>query len=218
MSRPSSLGLSRAERGPVPGRPAHGVRNREEEVLRRRERIIDAASACVRKAGFHAASMAHIAKAAGLSVGQIYRDFDNKEAIIAALVERRVADLRETFAQLNSEPGDLLGAMIARLPQNIDHCLGEDRISLDLEILAEAVRNPRVGQIVRRAEANQMAIAVQLLSRLRKPDWSDQDFEVRAELLHVLFEGVQARAVRRPDLDRAALVHGFARLITETLD
>ena len=216
MSQPSEAPPGTGRR-PGAGRPAEGARRREEEVLRRRERIIDAASVCVRKAGFHAASMAHIAKAAGLSVGQIYRDFDNKEAIIAVLVERRVADLRETFAQLNSEPGDLLEAMIARLPHNIDHCLEDDRVCLDLEILAEAARNPRVGQIVRQAEAKQMALAVELLARLRKPSWSDQDFELRAELLHVLFEGVQARAVRRPDLDRPALVQTFARLIRDIL-
>ena len=47
----------------------------------RRQQIVDAASTCARRAGFHGASMAEIAHAAGLSVGQIYRYFENKEAI-----------------------------------------------------------------------------------------------------------------------------------------
>ena len=45
----------------------------------RREQILDAACDCVRRAGFHGASMAEIAQAAGVSVGQIYRYFENKE-------------------------------------------------------------------------------------------------------------------------------------------
>lgn len=46
----------------------------------RRQQIVDAASACARRSGFHGASMAEIAQTAGLSVGQIYRYFENKEA------------------------------------------------------------------------------------------------------------------------------------------
>jgi AcrR family transcriptional regulator len=55
--------------------------------------------------GFHGASMADIAKAAGLSVGQIYRYFENKEAIIAAIVAQDLAEMREKFAEMESQPG-----------------------------------------------------------------------------------------------------------------
>ncbi|WP_443018235.1 helix-turn-helix domain-containing protein [Sphingobium sp. TKS] len=36
------------------------------------------------KRGFHQTGMAQIASSSGIAVGQIYRDFANKEAIIAA--------------------------------------------------------------------------------------------------------------------------------------
>jgi len=70
----------------------------------RRQQILDAACDCVRQAGFHGASMAEIAKAAGLSVGQIYRYFENKEAIIAAIVAQDLAEMREKFAEMESRP------------------------------------------------------------------------------------------------------------------
>src|ERR1700751_4700643 len=79
----------------------------------RRQQILDAACECVRKAGFHGASMAEIAQAAGLSVGQIYRYFENKEAIIAAIVAQDLAAIREKFAELESSGQPLTEAVIA---------------------------------------------------------------------------------------------------------
>src|SRR5260370_42103758 len=57
----------------------------------RRDQIVTAARQCVVRHGFHAATMAEIAAAARMSVGQIYRYFPNKEAIVHAIVERIVA-------------------------------------------------------------------------------------------------------------------------------
>ena len=204
-------------RRPSEARAVEAGARRGEGVAEKRERILDAAIACVRGAGFHAASMAEIAQAAGLSVGQIYRYFDNKEAIIAALVERRAADLRKTFASLDATPGDLLTAMVEGLPGNIDHALEADRIALDLEILAEAARNPAVGRIVRQAEAAHEAHALRVLSRLRKPGWTDEDLQIRSELLHILFEGLQTRSLRRGEIDRQAIARAFAQLFGEML-
>ncbi len=66
-------------------RPAKRVRD-----ALRRDQIVAAARRCVVRNGFHAASMAQIARQAQLSVGQIYRSFPSKEAIIHAIVERIV--------------------------------------------------------------------------------------------------------------------------------
>src|ERR1700733_12776427 len=68
----------------------------------RRRQMLAAPSSCARRAGFHGASMAEIAQAANLSVGQIYRYFENKEAIIAAIVAQDHAAMREKFARLEA--------------------------------------------------------------------------------------------------------------------
>ena len=54
----------------------------------RQDEIINAARRCFRRCGFHAASMSQIASEAQLSVGQIYRYFANKDAIIEEMVRR----------------------------------------------------------------------------------------------------------------------------------
>lgn len=59
----------------------------------RQDEIINAARRCFRRCGFHAASMSQIASEAQLSVGQIYRYFANKDAIIEEMV-RRIIDFR----------------------------------------------------------------------------------------------------------------------------
>lgn len=62
------------------------------KAIERRERIVAAARALFIEHGFHATGVAQIAKASGVAVGQIYRDFASKEAIIAAIAEADASD------------------------------------------------------------------------------------------------------------------------------
>lgn len=171
----------------------------------RRQQILDAACERVRHSGFHGASMADIAKAAGLSVGQIYRYFENKEAIIAAIVEQDLAEMRDKFAELESQPGTLLDAIDEHLPESIDKCFEPGRAALALEVIAEAARNPKVAAIVRSADDQERQMATSLMERSRKPEWSEAEFQARCEVIGLIFDGLLIRGVNHPDLDREAL-------------
>jgi len=179
----------------------------------RRQQILDAACDCVRQAGFHGASMAEIAKAAGLSVGQIYRYFDNKEAIIAAIVAQDLAEMREKFAEMENRPGVLLDAIVDHLPEAIEKCFDPGRAALVLEVLAEAARNPKVAAIVRAADEQERALVRAMTARSRKPEWTDAEFQARCEVIGMLFDGMVMRAVNHPDTDREAL----AQVIESTM-
>jgi AcrR family transcriptional regulator len=183
----------------------------------RRQQILDAACDCVRQAGFHGASMAEIAKAAGLSVGQIYRYFENKEAIIAAIVAQDLAEMREKFAEMESRPGELVDAMTEHLPDAVDKCFDSGRAALTLEVLAEAARNPKVSAILRAADEQERAFAQAMLQRARKPDWSDTEFNARCEVLGMMFDGMVMRAVNHPDTDRAALARVLGATVRQLL-
>lgn len=171
----------------------------------RRQEILDAACERVRQSGFHGASMADIAKAAGLSVGQIYRYFENKEAIIAAIVAQDLAEMRDKFAEMESRPGALLDAIEAHLPEGIDKCFDPRRATLALEVVAEAARNPKVAAIVRAADEQERALAQTMMGRDRKPEWSEAEFQARCEVVGMIFDGLLMRGVNHPDLDREAL-------------
>src|SRR3546814_17854087 len=77
----------------------------ELRTLAQRERILCAAQKCFVEHGFHAASMASIAETAEMSAGLIYRYFENKNAIIMAIVERQLQLLSEDIRP--NRPADL---------------------------------------------------------------------------------------------------------------
>jgi AcrR family transcriptional regulator len=185
----------------------------------RRQQILDAASDCVRRAGFHGASMAEIAKAADLSVGQIYRYFENKEAIIAAIVGQDLAEMREKFAELELRPGSLADAVVDQVAQALEQNYDPRRAALVLEVLAEAARNPKVAAIVREADAQERSLGRRVLETARRPGWTDADLEARGEVLSMLFDAMAIRAVNNPDVDKAALaavVRQVMRFVLET--
>ena len=71
----------------------------------RRAQILEAAHECFSREGFHAASMASIAAQADLSVGQIYRYFENKEAVIEAICVSKLEEWSDRVAEVRSRSG-----------------------------------------------------------------------------------------------------------------
>ena len=192
----------------------------------RRQQIVDAAAACVRRSGFHGASMSEIAHAAGYSVGQIYRYFDNKEAIIEAIVARDTAEIRDIFVELNDAQGPLLDAMLDRCCGAVDDAYDRDRAALSLEVVAEAARNPAVAAIVEAADAEQRPLKLEMTSKTTPPGCSDAELRARSAVISMLFEGMTVCAIKNPDADRdsiaevmrSVLNHLFAgpRMIKDT--
>ena len=76
----------------------------EPTVLDRPTQILDAAVACFAKRGFHQASMHDISAEAGISVGLIYRYFQNKEAVIAAMADRHKKEISEILDRAGQAP------------------------------------------------------------------------------------------------------------------
>lgn len=182
--------------------------NKEIRDQLRRDQIVAAARACVVRHGFHAASMGQIAAEARMSVGQIYRYFPNKEAIVHAIVERIVArrlewmmnpdkqlDFASRFAHrhhLTHHVPDQAGSPVAA-----GHVASEDERServLLLEITAEATRNPGVAEIVRAADRRLHARAVELVCA-DNPGLTREQASARVELVAVLSEGSAFRSI-----------------------
>ena len=67
---------------------------------------MDVARTLFTEQGFHRTGVAQIAAASGIKVGQIYRDFADKEAIVAAIVESDLA----AFLQRHGNPYQRIGA------------------------------------------------------------------------------------------------------------
>jgi AcrR family transcriptional regulator len=182
----------------------------------RRQQILDAAAACFVREGFHGASIVRIAKAAGMSAGNLYHFFACKEAMIAALVQRRLDQSLALFAQIENAE-DLFQAMMERVEASLYEQTDPDNAALELEILAEAARNPVVATIVRAADAAKRERLRHLYRAARQARGLPLGDEIAAtEVMTALFQGLPARALSHPDLDRAGLVP-MLRLALATL-
>src|SRR5680860_141059 len=70
----------------------------------KRERLIDAAVRLVHERGFHRTSLADIAGAADVPVGNVYYYFKTKEALGEAVVARRGADHQRARTEWEQDP------------------------------------------------------------------------------------------------------------------
>ena len=174
-------------------------------VEARRQQILDAACDCVRRSGFHGASMARIAETAGLSVGQIYRYFENKEAIVAAIADQDLAEMHEKFAELEASGESLAEAVIVHCSDGIDRNYDPDRAALLLEVLAEAARNPRVATIVQEADAKERMMGRRIMESAGLAGLGERELAARGEVLSMLFDGMVTRAIYNPGGDKAAI-------------
>jgi len=69
-----------------------------------RRRIIDQALALFAEHGYEGTSVRMIAGAAGTSPGLLYNYFENKQALLHAIFEESVADVRASFALADAAP------------------------------------------------------------------------------------------------------------------
>lgn len=151
----------------------------------RQDEIITAARRCFRQYGFHAASMADLASEAQLSVGQIYRYFSSKDAIIEEILKRMID--RRTREMIGTSSSTQLPKLLAWRP-----VLNEEDEALMLEVVAEAARNPRVAQMMHEADARMFTQACHNL-KTAYPGLSDERIRSCVEVLAVMVDGTSYR-------------------------
>lgn len=151
----------------------------------RQDEIITAARRCFRQHGFHGASMAQLAAEADLSVGQIYRYFTNKDAIIEEIV-RRIIDSRVQEMVVTSSNIHLAEMLAWRVVKN------EDDDALMMEVAAEATRNSRVARMMVEADERMFSNACDKVSQLH-PEYSAERIRACVEILAVMVEGTSYR-------------------------
>ena len=61
------------------------------------ERLLDATATCLATEGLDATTTNHIAEEAGVSIGSLYQYFDDKDALVDALLDRMGAEIRDGF-------------------------------------------------------------------------------------------------------------------------
>jgi AcrR family transcriptional regulator len=176
---------------------------REQSKAQTRERLLAAARTVFAARGFHGASVEEIAAEAGYSTGALYSNFDGKEALFLALLDREIdehaREIEEAVREHDSVAERARGgaerwmAMIEREP--------EVQL-LFMEFWAYAGRDPKV----RRQVAANFARAREVLTRLVAD--GARDFELELELpaehlaiaIDALADGIARQKMAGPDV------------------
>lgn len=116
-------------------------RTRDERRRETREHLLAAAERVFAGRGYHGASVAEIADAAGYTIGALYSNFSGKEALFLALLDRRQADQGAALAGSGGDvdPGPAFASVAAPIdPEAWTWGL------LSLEFYLYAMREPRL--------------------------------------------------------------------------
>ena len=179
----------------------------------RTSEILEGASVAFSSKGFDGASMQDLARSAGMSVGNFYRYFPSKAAIVAALIERSLVELEQDFAALLEED-DLMGALRRKIADRIDEarCQGEGQ--LWAEINAASLRKPEIAQLSCRMEDEIVSHMVRVFARATQisPDEAHGRWSSHARMIVMM---VKSCAMRPPVRPAAADLH---RLVRRTLN
>lgn len=171
----------------------------------RRVQILDAALVCFAKRGFHQASMHDISAEAGISVGLIYRYFENKDAVISAMADRHKKEIHEVLKRAQQAPTLLESLEILFTA----HCC-EDAPQLVsafvVDLYAEASRNQRVADLVRDVLQTAMSGVTDLIARSPEAESAAHGLKPheQAELIFAVSRGMLMRDVLQPQEMTAA--------------
>lgn len=179
--------------------------------------ILDRVRHAFAEKGFDGASMQDLARAAGMSVGNFYRYFPSKAAIVEGLIRRDLSEIEATFASVMGSP-DPLTALRATLAERVqEDCAADGQIWA--EITAAALRKPEIGAVAKQMEDEITNYMLAVFARIT--GMSDTECRIRftaqAKLIVMLVKAAAMQPDHEPAL-RANLSALLLRTIDRTLD
>jgi TetR/AcrR family transcriptional repressor of uid operon len=171
----------------------------------RRTQILDAALVCFAKRGFHQASMHDISAEAGISVGLIYRYFENKDAVISAMADRHKKEIHEVLERAQQAP-TLLESLEILFTAHCCEDAPQVVSAFVVDLYAEASRNQRVADLVRDVLQTAMSGVIDLIARSPEAESAAHGLKPheQAELIFAVSRGMLMRDVLQPQEMTAA--------------
>jgi AcrR family transcriptional regulator len=181
-----------------------------------RDRILCAALKCFIERGFHAASMANIAEVAQMSPGLIYRYFESKHAIVLAIVQRQLAGKQAAIRALQSSE-QIIDGLMETFDQWKRPGAGTMSVALQLEMSAEATRNPQIAEALHASDAQTRSQFEDWLRQTVAGGLTPEQARTRALAVRLVVDGLTLRAAREPDLDPAEIRAALELLVQPLL-
>jgi TetR/AcrR family transcriptional regulator, repressor for uid operon len=184
----------------------------------RQRQILEAATACFVRRGFHQSTMQEICRQAGLSPGSVYRYYRSKEEIIAVLVETSCADFLSLIESIRNR-SDFDRAFDDLVDAVLDKIRDRDLCALHIEANAEALRNPRMTDIVEKRDQIHRSALAERIRDAQKTGAVDPELDplMSAEIFVALMKGLAMRKSINAELNTMAYAPTVKTLITRFL-
>lgn len=184
----------------------------------RSNEILDKVRQAFAAKGFDGASMQDLARAAGMSVGNFYRYFPSKSAIITGLIEKDLADVQRDFQAILGGPHPmqvLRQVMSLRLEEHEASHEG----ALWSEIEAASRRNPEMAAASQAMETAVVDSLLQVFAAETGLSLTETRarFATEAAFVLVLFKSAVCLNCAR-NVDKGELKAMIIRTIHQTLD
>src|SRR6204780_3606835 len=155
-------GVDEPSLGPGPGTARL---TREQSRANTRERLLAAARGVFARSGFHGASVDEIASEAGFSTGALYSNFDGKEDLFLALMERAIAEHAREIADAVGARSSIAERATGGARQWMTMSDREpELLLLFMEFWAYGVRDPDVRPKVAERFAQMRQVLTQLIA------------------------------------------------------
>lgn len=173
----------------------------------RSHEILDIARHVFAQKGFEGASMQDLARAVGMSVGNFYRYFPSKNAMIHALIERDIAQVEAQFQEITQAAAPYEAMRAAIRFHVIDKGGLCENAPLWAEMTALTHRTPEIAQMIREAEAVMVGYLLQAIALAGGQSLAlvTERFNAHARLLILICKASALHDHLMPEAEREAL-------------
>lgn len=187
----------------------HAERNAET-----RRRLLASARRIFLKEGFHAASLAHVAKDAGYTKGAVFSQFDSKADLFLALLEERSSERLSKLAKLRSAP-QTATSLVRWFAADWRDNIGSDRAwtLLVIEFRVYAARNADAGRRYSALHTKTCASMAELYENILRSAGLEAalPLETLARVVLGVSAGILLEEAAHPKLDVATIVDAIGR-------
>jgi AcrR family transcriptional regulator len=179
--------------------------------------ILDQVKSVFARNGFEGASMQDLAQATQMSVGNFYRYFSSKDAIVTALVKRDLEEIEAVFDAVRNATDP--GATFMTLLRHQIETLSFEKAALWSQVQAASYRCPEIAELMRTMDDTVRTNVVEALVRIHGDDSAEAAtiFETRAHLMMLLVHGFAQRKFCAGDAIDPDQTAAFGDLVLSTL-
>ena len=186
----------------------------------RQLQILDAATRCFARDGFHRTSIEDIVRESGLSPGAIYCYFRGKHEIVEAISAQRHTRDSALLAEFVSSPnvGEALKAVSRALVVMLREPKEKERRKVSIQFWAESLLDRRIRKIAERGIRQRDRLTVALLDAQRNGELAASlDVDAVSRVMLALLQGLILQQAWEPELDIEGYVTTAVGLIGAAL-